>query len=156
MSSKRHATKKQADLIAAGIMLLIGIYVSIEVAGFKKIASLDIGPAFFPKILGWLLIAFSIMLGVEAIKKNDTEEVVFLNRNLLIVFAFVGVYAIVFNWAGFILTSAVLLSILMKLMGAETWKKTIIISIITTFIIYGIFHTFLNVPLPLGLLEGLI
>ena len=156
MTTKRHTTKKQADLVAAVILLLIGIYVSIEVSGYTKIASLDIGPAFFPRVLGSLLIVFAILLAGQAMKKNDQTQVVFINRNLMIVFGLVAAFAVAFNFLGFIITSVVLLTVLMRLMGAESWKKAILVSIITTIVIYGVFHTFLNVPLPLGILEPLL
>lgn len=156
MTTKRHTTKKQADLVAAVILLLIGIYVSIEVSGYTKIASLDIGPAFFPRVLGVLLIVFAILLAGQAMKKNDQTQVVFINRNLMIVFGLVAAFAVAFNFLGFIITSVVLLTVLMRLMGAESWKKAILVSIITTIVIYGVFHTFLNVPLPLGILEPLL
>lgn len=156
MTTKRHTTKKQADLVAAVILLLIGIYVSIEVSGYTKIASLDIGPAFFPRVLGVLLIVFAILLAGQAMKKNDQTQAVFINRNLMIVFGLVAAFAVAFNFLGFIITSVVLLTVLMRLMGAESWKKAILVSIITTIVIYGVFHTFLNVPLPLGILEPLL
>jgi len=156
MTTKRHTTKKQADMVAAVILLLIGIYVSIEVSGYTKIASLDIGPAFFPRVLGVLLIVFAILLAWQAKSKNDQTQVVFINRNLMIVFGLVAAFAVAFNFLGFIITSVVLLTVLMRLMGAESWKKAILVSIITTIVIYGVFHTFLNVPLPLGILEPLL
>jgi putative tricarboxylic transport membrane protein len=156
MTTKRHTTKKQADLTAAIILLVIGIYVSIEVAGYNQIASLDIGPAFFPRVLGILLIAFAITLGFQTMKKNDQTAVAFVNRNLLIVFGLVAVFALVFNFLGFLISSVVLLTVLMKLMGAESWKKAILVSTITTIAIYSVFHTFLNVPLPLGILDPLL
>ncbi len=155
MTAKRHTTKKQADLIAAGILLILGIYVSIEVSGFKKIASLDIGPAFFPKVLGGLLIVFSILLALQTVKNNNQEPVEFMNRNLWIVFIVVGIFSIVFNLIGFVFSSIMILMVLMKLMGAGTWKKTLFVSTITTLIIYGVFDYFLHVPLPWGIFEGL-
>lgn len=147
-------SSKKADFIASIIMLFIGIYVLIEVSNFRKISSLDIGPAFFPKILGILLIIFALLISFKAIKKNNNEKINFVNKNLIIVLLSIILYCVLFNVIGFVISSTIMLAFLMRIMGSDKWIKTIITSFVIVIVIYFIFKMLLNVPLPWGILEN--
>jgi len=65
---------KLADIISGIISGLIGVYVLITCSYYPEDLIMKIGPAFFPEILAWGLVVFSVLLILQAIAGKSLGE----------------------------------------------------------------------------------
>ena len=62
-------------------------------------------------------------------------------------------YALVFKWAGFLLSTFLLLLFLLKGLEPQKWSVAIAVSVATVILCYVIFGLFLESQFPGGILE---
>ena len=63
------------------------------------------------------------------------------------------VYALVFKWAGFLLSTFVLLLFLLKGLEPQKWSVALAVAVVTVVLVYVIFGFFLESQFPEGILE---
>lgn len=68
------------------------------------------------------------------------------------IFAGLLFYLLLFNTLGFLINTFWLMIYLIRLAGAEGFKKGILISLLTIVVIYIIFYRLLIIPFPRGIL----
>ena len=150
-------SKKQVDMMAGSVFLLIGIMMIYTTKDMKAVVTNDVGPAFLPQVIGGCLIALSIAKLIFAAKSGETKSVTnnqLLGKGLLTILL-TGVYVMVFRSVGFIISSMIYLMIQTLLLnqGEKKSMKTIVaISMIAPIVIYFIFVNLLNLMLPAGIL----
>jgi len=133
---------------------------------FPKFISMDKvlpGPAFFPTIIGILLILFGVYLIIKNLPKlkklkeppayENQSLLKFLNsysfQNFLIFFFLTLVYPTVINYIGFYLGTFLYCIVTMKRLKVK-WITAALSSILIIFIIWIIFHKIAFIPLPQG------
>lgn len=148
---------KKADIIAGIIGLCLSAYVIWDASQFPEDHVLLLGPSFFPIALAIGLALFSIVLiGLALCGKSlpctDPFDIKSpsIHRALISLLASI-LYCIVIDYLGFIITSIVYLLFLLYLLKVRNYKKMLSVSIGVTIVIYGIFHTLLDITLPTGL-----
>lgn len=125
------------------------------------------GPALFPQLIGLGLIASGVVLVVRGVrqKRQAGAEGRWLEMqswagntsqktNLLLVMLALLAYILLSDWLGFILLSMLILSVLLYRLGSSITVALVIASA-TTAALYLMFAKLLLVPLPAGLLQGL-
>jgi putative tricarboxylic transport membrane protein len=149
---------KKADIIAGSIGLFISVYVIWEARHFPEDKVLLLGPHFFPTMLAVGLGLLSLGLIVLAAKgksrrQNDPFNIRSpgVQRAALALIATVF-YCLIFNFIGFIITSTIYLMFLMYLLRQRAYLKMLTIALGVTFLVYGVFHTLLDITLPAGFL----
>ena len=109
------------------------------------------GPGFFPLWISILLLVLSILYLWETTMK----EVFLLSniipkgkdlRNILAVLGSVVIFMILVNFVGFVISGSILLFLLF--MKEYKWYQGIAMSISISFLLFYIFKTLLDVPLP--------
>ncbi|MFK3936101.1 tripartite tricarboxylate transporter TctB family protein [Alkalihalobacillus sp. NPDC078783] len=118
----------------------------------------DPGPKLLPQIVSIGLIGCGV--GLILYKNESAKKVTFkLNDNskrMIVSFIALVIYAIVFNFLGYLISTFLFLTFLTWYLTKEKNKTTIIKSLISstivTVIIYVVFSTLLNVILPSGFL----
>lgn len=146
---------KRNDIIAGGIFVALGIFIFTQTWNYPSPEKGHPGPDLFPNILALLFIGFGIAVILKARKLVPTEtEGASLGpgkiSNALFVLGTVVAYVAVVNTAGFLITSAILLFMLMKKLGV-TLLKSAIASLMITLFINILFSKILRVPLPYGI-----
>lgn len=146
---------KRNDIIAGGIFIALGIFIFTQTWNYPSPEKGHPGPDLFPNILALLFIGFGIALILKTRKLVPTEtEGASLGpgriSNALFVLGTVVAYVAVVNTAGFLITSAVLLFLLMKKLEV-TILKSAIASVMITLFINLMFSKILRVPLPYGI-----
>lgn len=163
------------NLIAAIVMVVFSGYICIEAVLIPKglAETFWVGAGAFPFIMGALMLILSIWWVIDVLvrmkkekqlnprkeKKSMAEEVfgpIKQRKNLLIFSACVLLYTFVLipllgdlsRQYGFVLSTIVFLTATFKLFNKISWIKAIIIAVVTSVVIYLVFHYGLAVVMP--------
>jgi len=113
------------------------------------------GPGFVPFFLG-LSLAFLSVLAFFIPDLRMNEEAFWdswrRGKNILLIFAGLIVYLLLFQTLGFLVNTFWMIIYLMKLAGAEGYRKSILVSILAMVVLYIIFYRLLIIPFPRGIL----
>jgi len=136
------------QVVSAAFVLMIGLAGAWLAHGYGLGSLRRPGPGLWPFIVSCLIVALAVVLLAVGRHLDDTEK--FTRSSLL-----VAVGAATFVALGFLLPvigfeiPAVLLGIIwLRFLGGESWRSTIVISVLTTAAFYGLFLYALSVPLP--------
>ena len=159
---------KLNDAVWGALLLLLATAVLVHVQTFGTIPGQKYGPAIFPGLAACCLAicgALLIYSGLAArAKHREGERWITLapwTRSPRHLFAFaltIGVnvfYIYCVQWLGFIPTSVIYLAALFAVFGVNA-KWIVPIALVLTLAIHTAFYKLLKVPLPWGLLEGII
>lgn len=153
---------KQADLGAGGIGVLIGGYAIWEAQRMPEDLIMKIGPGFFPTILASLLVLFSLVLMVNALrgKSKGTAEAFRwsdpgLRRGLTMVVA-AFVFCVLLKPLGFIPTAITFLMVMMWVFGNRKPRALLLAPLIVTGSVWLIFEKLLHLNLPQGVLAAIL
>lgn len=153
---------KKANIMVGFLGILLGGYVVYTSAGFpENLSAVDPGSAYFPTLMGFFMIALCLTLIVLSLmgKGADINEVLQITpgikRTGLGVMLFAA-YCMFFRPLGFILDTILFCFICMLLLQNRKYIQMLIVSIITSVLIYFVFASLLGAKLPAGLLKGLL
>ncbi len=148
---------KKNDTVFGSIFIALGIFIFTQTFFYPSLEKGYPGPGLFPNLLAVLFIIFGGVLILKAKKPlaAEGEEVPPLAHkkvtNAFFVLGIIIVYVAVVGKVGFLVTSAGLLFVLMKKLGAPVLRSAIA-SICITLFINIMFLKILRVPLPPGIL----
>ena len=152
---------RRADYISGFLGLLLAGYVWIVTGGFPEDQVVQVGPAFFPRILAIGLGCGSLALLVKTFLQRSAAcnkgTFKFSDRGFLravVAFAATVLYCLVLEMVGFIPTSIIYLLFLMLLLKDKKFQHMVFVSVSVTLTLYFIFSVFLNITLPMGSLYG--
>jgi hypothetical protein len=141
--------------------LAVGIYTAISAYRLGLGSFRQPGPGFIFFLMALLLTILSaIDLGTTFIGKSKGEkekpdEPLWLGvrwQKVLLVLVGISVYIYVFNFLGFLFSTLLLMIFLFKAVEPTKWWVSILASVITILISYGVFNLWLKVPFPQGVL----
>ena len=131
---------KKLNIVFSVVLIAVAAFFFFYADTFKTLpGQTEIGPGAFPKAVCVGLAVCGIVLIVQEIKKGDAEKADLFNKKLLI-----GIAA------------AVVYFFLLKEPFKKAWPLMVAVSILAPVVLYAIFGMFLKVPLPNGLLSGLL
>lgn len=140
------------------IVMGIGVAINAYLLGLGRLH--QPGPGFIFFVAAVLLVITGFvdlaMTFVKSLKTNDEGKYIRLGprwRKVLLVLAVLCGYVYFFDILGFLFATFILLVFLFKGVEPTRWWITILGSIITIMISYGIFDAWLKVPFPRGFLE---
>lgn len=133
-------------LIVAAVFLKIGI----GEYGFWNSATARPTKGFFPIIIAVGLVALSILAIIQAVSKKDVF-VEFRLANWFVPLALVGIICLSFV-TGLVISITVFEILWLRAYEKQSWKTTIITTLIALFIVVGCFQIWLGIELPKGLL----
>jgi hypothetical protein len=136
------------QVVSAVFVLLIGLAGAWLSYGYGLGSLRRPGPGLWPFLVSLLVVVLAVVLLAVGRHLDDTEK--FTRSSVL-----VAVGAATFVALGFLLPvigfeiPAVLLGIVwLRFLGGESWRTTIVVSVLTTAAFYGLFLYALSVPLP--------
>ena len=150
----------QKEWILNAVMFLFGIVIIV------KSLHLGLGNSAQPEMrsspfiagigLGLVTLLPAVSKFIAAHKERDGDEgQKFFGRSVLNVFACLialVIYAFVLPWLGFLLSTFLFLAILFKIAGFRKWLFSLLVALIAASTTYTLFHYWLNVRLPKGIL----
>ena len=153
---------KKADIVGGLIGILIGLYALWEGSKMPEDVVMKIGPSFFPNILAALLILFSLVLIVNALRGKSKGEVAPLKlsdkgvQRGLITLVSAVLFCVVLDPLGFIPTAIIFLVFMMWVMGNRKPAMLAIAPPLVTLTIWLIFEKVLNLSMPAGILVDIL
>lgn len=147
--------------IIPGIVLILFALAEIAYArSFPRLHGQDYGPDLFPTLIVVGLFVCGVILIVQGIAERATVPMIAIGdwaqdrRNIANVFILLGCmvfYILASDALGFIPISLLILTTLLIRFGS-TWTMSLIVAVVTTFVIHTVFSKLLLVPLPWGIL----
>ncbi|HZK18123.1 MAG TPA: tripartite tricarboxylate transporter TctB family protein, partial [Clostridia bacterium] len=117
-----------------------------------------LSPTFFPIMLGAILFVLSLRIVAEPfLRKNGetTEKTETENKSMIMAVLFSTIaYVVLLEYAGFLMSTALFLIVVMRLLKAGTFLKSLVISLLITFSIQAVFTYLFEVVLPIGFWFG--
>ena len=112
------------------------------------------GPGFFPMILSAILFLLAIFLLLETRKEQDEPLHLFTKKNAVVFLSLLitVAYVIAMRITGFPIATLAYLFGLMAFFRVKSWKVLLLVPVLTTGIVYGVFTHFLSVQFPRGIL----
>lgn len=114
------------------------------------------GPDFFPKALSVMMFicAFALIVravgGFSLVSLESTDRQGFIRAAATLAIS-IG-YIFLMKLIGFYIATALFLYAVMTFLRQKGHVKRVLVSLITASLIFGIFHFFLKIPLPEGLI----
>ena len=147
---------KKADIWVALILIPICLYVFYESATWPKEALIG-APTLIPRgVSACLLLAGGLLL-VRALrgKANELEApLVGANRRRVVLIGLLtGAYAAVVAYVGFLISTFIYLFLFGLVVGERRLPRLLLFAVLVPVVIYLVFSTFFNVPLPEGWLR---
>lgn len=135
--------------LVIGLVACIGAY-ELELGQLSKP-----GPGLWPFILAVMLVACSLILFIKDVRKDNYEK--FTGKKKLVAYsiAAIAVFIVAFKTLGMVPAVVGLLLFQLRIVGAETWKMTALVTAGMTVAVYVLFSLWLKIPFPglLSLLE---
>lgn len=152
------------DFTLALLLLALAAALAIGAASFPPMPGQAFGPRLFPNLIAGGLAICAGLLVVRAAKAKGLRLGVVTPEwwnepgrrgNLAILLGSIVAYTLLVEPLGFLVTTFALLVLLMKRLGAA-WRATLLASLTGTAVTYVMFAWWLRVPLPPGLLNGVV
>lgn len=157
------------DVYISIIFLIISILVFSMSLNMQALTTSAVGADFLPKVMAILIFVLSIYFLITSIKNpienivDDTDEMEEINGNdeskkftrVLLTGLLMIIYVFFINIIGFILASILYLTVQMVLFSSVMKRNIIVyllISIVTSVLIYFVFRNIFYVMLPSGIL----
>jgi putative tricarboxylic transport membrane protein len=138
------------DLSAGLMFIVVGGMFAIGANQYPMGTAVRMGPAYFPSVLGWILVVLGLIVFVRSFYMDDDEVIRKTNyRPLLLVIGAVFVFAFLLDKAGLVIASFALMFI--SAMGGWDfkWKEQVVNSVVMSAVITGMFYYGLGLPFKL-------
>ena len=146
------------DRISGLFGFLFGVFiirdgVRLDIGGFHQPE-----PGLFVLLGGVFLAIFSALILLQSILAKtittDSETRGGIENPWVIVFIFMGlvIYVLIFEWLGFIITTFLLVTFLLRLLEQKKWWNILLTAGVITLSTFIIFNVFLKSGLPKGIL----
>ena len=108
----------------------------------------DPGPGLWPVLTSGAVIACAIVLLLTERSEDDYEKYTRgAATNMLGILSLV-VYVLLFQFAGFEVATVLVSAFWLKVLGGESWRTTVVMSVALTVALYVLFVAVLGAPLP--------
>jgi hypothetical protein len=148
-------TMSNKDRVVALAFLGIGLLALVK--GYEHPFGTVSNPqaAFFPVLLSILLMILSLILLARSLRsKVANQKRVYLWdewKKIIPAAAGIGAYVFLLKPLGYLMCTFLLITLISKLVNCS-WKLSLLVSILSTFLSYCIFRWYLQSPLPQGII----
>jgi len=153
-------THQAAELIVAVTIFLVGVVMMMDSYRIGMDWAPD-GPkaGYFPFRTGAILSIASIVICVRALFGKHRNHDLFVSwdrfKMVLAVLIPTALYVVATQFIGIYVASAVFIGGFMRVIGRFSWTKVILVSVVTSVVLFWMFEFQFLVPLPKGPLESL-
>ncbi|MFC5604343.1 tripartite tricarboxylate transporter TctB family protein [Sporosarcina koreensis] len=161
---------KMRDVHSGIFLLFVSVIMFSATLSFKKLTTSQIGPAFMPQVISFLIAVVSIVIIIQGLKKvkasreestsstaeveeNVSEEVTY--KPVILSFISMAVYVVVMPIVGFLITTAVYMFFQMMILSSKPerrWLLFLVVSVVSSGVIYYVFRNVFYIMLPNGFL----
>jgi len=151
---------KRLDCISSSALFIVAVVLFFQAGGLPFWGELGPAEGFFPYVLSVLLVGLSCLILLRALivsqKGNEKPKIIGPKRAKF--FSYVAsffIFGLVFAKIGYSLTLAVFLIFILRLVEKQSWRTTLMVTILSLVLSYVIFVRFLKVSMPEGWLTSL-
>jgi putative tricarboxylic transport membrane protein len=163
--TRRHVDK--AQYVVCAVLVLVGAFLIYDAltleAGFAKVD--PVGPKAFPLVIGIVLVLLAVVLAVaiprgsvgeaDAGEDVDPEAPSDWRTVGLLVGVFVAVILLV-EPLGWVITGTLLFAGAATILGNRHYVRNIAIGLVLALVSFYAFYSGLGIPLPAGILDGIL
>jgi len=136
------------NLVIALLVVLLG---GAAMAGSLRLGVGSLaapGPGTWPAVVSAVLVMLGLALAVRVRHTDDAERFTRSGLLVLAAVASMAVFVAVVGTIGFEVPTALLAFVWLRLLGRESWRTSIVVSLAVTFALYLIFVGALDVTIP--------
>jgi putative tricarboxylic transport membrane protein len=143
------ASLRRLQIAVAVSLVLLGAFATWEATGMPFGTAAMPGPAMLPMALGVLLMLAAAGLIVLELKSPVTDATVVLgNRRVALAVAAIVVAGLLFEPAGFLITSTLFLFVMLVELSALGWWRSLLAAVAASIATGYLFQNLLGVVLP--------
>lgn len=147
---------KNPDRWSSSFWLIFSIIVCIESFRLGIGSFYNPGDGFLPFLAGIAFAIFSLLLLIQTFltnQKNRDERILekIKWKNIILVLAFLLIYALIVEKLGFVLSTLLFVSLLLRIIERKNWYVVAIIAVASSLLSYAIFQLWLQSQLPRGI-----
>ncbi len=148
---------KRTNIIFSIITMAFGAFVIFLTRSWPQSRNGVPGPAVFPRIIAAIIIACSAIVLIRSLisKEENINKVDYSSKDAIGVYITMGgliVYIILLKYLGFIIDTIIMLSCFFAWFSKKKIVTCLLLSTISSLVIYVIFSKALNVSMRFGLL----
>ena len=144
-----------SEIVFGAIFMILSAFFFAMTFRFPEI-TIALSPTVFPRFVTICLFVLSLLLLIQGLRKQVTSQEkrtkVKLDRAYLLRFiltAAVGfLYTRIIRYTGYIVATPLFIAGTMLIFAEKKWYRVVLVSIITTATLYGVFRMIFRVPLP--------
>jgi hypothetical protein len=136
------------QMVGALVALAIGVGGAVLAYGYGLGSLQEPGPGLWPFVLSVVITALSLILLVTGRRLTDSEAFTRSSTLPLVGLITFIAFGLLMPVIGFEIPALVLSVIWLRFLGHESWRSTIVISVVTTAVFYLLFLYALGIPLP--------
>lgn len=143
----KRVDKSALVFLAVGILIVLGTW-KLRIGSFSRP-----GPGLFPLLLGILLVLFSVIsFFMSNPEKHPKLSWALFPRSVVYVIALLFAYRFGLPILGYSLSTLLLFIFLLKIVGGQKWRPTMVWSVLITAISNVLFIHWLGLTFPTGLI----
>lgn len=150
-------SRRTMEICISGVLVVLGAMVLVDSYGIGAGWSEGLGPesGYFPSRVGWIFLALSVLVLVQAIRRPSDEVFVTVPQLLQVVRVLVplAVYVALIAPLGIYVASALFIAGFMMIVGGSRWVTVLATAILLPLLAFWVFELQFQVPLPKGPLE---
>jgi hypothetical protein len=142
--------RSMKDFSAGLMFIVVGSMFAIGANQYPMGTAVRMGPAYFPSVLGWILVVLGLIVFGRSFYTEDEEAIRKTSyRPLILIVGSVFVFGFLLDTAGLVAASFSLMFI-SALGGWDfRWKEQVVNSVVMTAMIVGMFYYGLGLPFKL-------
>lgn len=140
-----------AEIISGLIFIVVSAWFLFQAMQFPPpINPTDVGPGAFPIVIAVLISIFSIVVIVKGFLDGSKTGYISIKRwkSIVVSIGVIILYGFAISIIGLYLATALFFPVLLILASERNWKAIVGVTILYGVFAFGVFDTFLNVPLP--------
>ncbi len=151
---------KKGNIITAVLTIILGLYVVITCMGYPRAEAYGTGvpgPGLWPGLIAAMMVLAAICLLVKSLRMKPEEDTPLEmltdgTKRVYVTMAILVVYVALLGVVGFIPCTIVMLYVFINWFAKKKPVITLLISVISTLVVYCVFKYVLNVPVDFGLI----
>jgi hypothetical protein len=136
------------DFYAGLMFIAFGVVALVGGAGYALGTAARMGPGYFPRILGILLVVLGAMLALRAVRLQGVAVPRFHWRPLLIVLGSVVLFGLIVERAGLFVSTVVLIFVASTASREFRWKEALASGVFFALLAIAVFVLGLDLSLP--------
>jgi len=137
------------DFWAGFLFVLVGIAALVLGSRYNLGTAARMGPGYFPRILGLLLIALGGVIALRGLRTQGVAIPAWRLRPTIVVLFSVVLFGLIVTFAGLALSTVILIVIASTASSEFHWKEALISGVLLAALAVGVFIVGLKLQLPI-------